>query len=355
MGGQIPNNLALKCHSAGIKVLGTTPENIDRAEDRHKFSQLCDSLGIPQPEWRELTTIEKAKEFAEKEGYPVLVRPSYVLSGQAMAVAFNAQELEHFLGQATSLSKEYPVVVSKFILNAREIEIDAVASKGKIVVMAVNEHVENAGIHSGDATMVLPPQRTYIETVRRMKEIASKLAEKLEISGPFNIQFIAKNNEVKVIECNLRASRSMPFVSKVTGTNFIDIASRSIMDEKIPETQHSFLELDHVGVKAPQFSFARLKGADPVSGVEMASTGEVGCIGSDFEDAFLKALLSTGYSMPQKGILVSLTGDMNRQKMLEERSELQKAGFELFATEHTHEFLSENSVKSKKVFKMHEK
>ena len=355
MGGQIPNNLALKCHSAGIKVLGTSPENIDRAEDRHKFSQLCDSLGIPQPEWRELTTIEKAKEFAEKEGYPVLVRPSYVLSGQAMAVAFNAQELEHFLGQAASLSREYPVVVSKFILNAREIEIDAVASRGKIIVMAVNEHVENAGIHSGDATMVLPPQRTYIETVRRMKEIASKLAEKLEISGPFNIQFIAKNNEVKVIECNLRASRSMPFVSKVTGTNFIDIASRSIMNEKIPETQHSFLELDHVGVKAPQFSFARLKGADPVSGVEMASTGEVGCIGSDFSDAFLKAMLSTGYSLPKKNILVSFTGEANREKLLPQMKALEASGFRLYGTEHTVEFLKQNSVKCAKVFKIHEK
>jgi len=355
MGGQIPNNLALKCHDAGMRVLGTSPKSIDIAEDRHKFSTLCDLLAIPQPEWKELTTLAKAEQFAKNAGYPVLVRPSYVLSGQAMAVAFSPEELEHYLGQATSLSKDYPVVMSKFILNAREIELDAVAQKGKICALAVTEHIENAGVHSGDATMVLPPQRTYIETVRRMREIASKLAAELEISGPFNIQFIAKNNEVKVIECNLRASRSMPFVSKVTGTNFIELATKSIMGITIEQNNNSFLELDHVGIKAPQFSFSRLKGADPISGVEMASTGEVGCIGSDFEDALLKSLLSTGYSIPKKSILLSLTGDINREKMLAEIKLISNKGLQIYATEHTAKFLRENDVKCTLVHKIHEK
>ena len=354
MGGQIPNNLALKCHNAGLKVLGTSPLSIDKAEDRHKFSSLCDTLGIPQPEWKELTTMERAKEFADSAGYPVLVRPSYVLSGQAMAVAFNGRELGQYLENATSLSKEFPVVISKFILNCREVEIDAVADKGNITALAVTEHIENAGVHSGDATMVLPPQKTYLETVRKMKMIASSLAKELGICGPFNIQFLAKNNELKVIECNLRASRSMPFVSKVTGTNFLDIATKAIMGKKIECGKHSFLELDHVGVKAPQFSFSRLKGADPVSGVEMASTGEVACIGSDFEDAFLKALLSTGYNIPQKSILVSLTGDSAREKMLPELSSLCAAGYIIYATEHTCQFLQENRVRCKMIYKMHE-
>ncbi len=355
MGGQIPNNLALKLWHSGYTVLGTSPESIDSAEDRHKFSTLCDSLAIPQPKWKELTTLEKAKDFADEAGYPVLVRPSYVLSGQAMAVAFNASELAGYLEEATSLSKEFPVVISKFILNAREIELDAVALNGEIKAFAVLEHVENAGVHSGDATMVLPPQKTYLETVRKVREIGEKLALRLKISGPFNIQFIAKDNEVMVIECNLRASRSMPFVSKVTGSDFIELASKAILGEKFEHNGKSFLELGHVGVKAPQFSFSRLKGADPVSGVEMASTGEVGCIGKTFEDAFLKALLSTGYSIPKKRVLVSLTGDANRQKMLAELQDLSKAGFELFATESTAEFLKESGVACKMVFKLHEK
>ncbi|PIN85687.1 MAG: carbamoyl phosphate synthase large subunit [Candidatus Diapherotrites archaeon CG11_big_fil_rev_8_21_14_0_20_37_9] len=355
MGGQIPNNLALKCHEHGLRVLGTNPIDIDKAEDRNKFSMLCDSLGIPQPEWRELKDIESAKKFAKDAGFPVLVRPSYVLSGQAMAVAFNETELEKYLKEATALSEDYPVVISKFILNAREIEIDAVADKGEIAVMAVTEHIENAGVHSGDATMALPPQKTYFETIRRMKEVARKLAKSLNISGPFNIQFIAKNNEVKVIECNLRASRSMPFVSKVTGTDFIGLATHSLLGIQLPETQHTFLELDHVGVKAPQFSFSRLKGADPVSGVEMASTGEVACIGTTFEDAFLKSLLSTGYNIPKKNILISLTGEPNRQKMLGEAKAAADAGYNLLATEHTHEFLLENGVKSTLIHKIHEK
>tara|TARA_Y100000310_G_scaffold345709_1_gene468622 strand:- start:23710 stop:26922 length:3213 start_codon:yes stop_codon:yes gene_type:complete len=354
VGGQIPNNLALKCQQLGLNVLGTTPDNIDNAEDRNKFSSLCDSLGIPQPEWKELTTIAEAKKFAEKVSYPVLIRPSYVLSGSAMAVAFNEEELEQYLNAATSLDEDYPVVISKFILNAKEVEIDAIANKGEIVVIAVTEHIENAGVHSGDATMVLPPQKTYLATVSKMKEIASKMAASLEISGPFNIQFIAKDNDVKVIEVNLRASRSMPFVSKVTGTNFIGLATRAIMGEEIPDTPHSFLELDHVGVKAPQFSFSRLKGADPISGVEMASTGEVACIGTDFEDAFLKSLLSTGYTIPKKNVLISLTGQSNKEKLLPEIIELANAGYNVFATEHTYEFLKGNKIKCEIVNKLHE-
>ena len=355
MGGQIPNNLCLKLWHAGYTILGTSPESIDSAEDRHKFSSLCDSLAIPQPDWKELSTIDKVRDFASRAGYPLLVRPSYVLSGQAMAVAFNEKELIQYLENATSLSKEYPVVVSKFILNARELELDAVAVDGEIITFAVLEHVENAGVHSGDATMVLPPQRTYLETIRKIKSIGQMLARKLAITGPFNIQFLAKDNEVMVIECNLRASRSMPFVSKVGDEDFISLASKAILGEKPTALGKSFMDIGHVGVKAPQFSFSRLKGADPISGVEMASTGEVGCLGNDFEDAFLKALLSTGYSLPKKNILVSLTGDINRQKMLDELLYLSAAGFVLFATEHTHEFLLHNGIKSKKAFKMHEK
>ncbi|MEK6957503.1 MAG: carbamoyl-phosphate synthase (glutamine-hydrolyzing) large subunit [archaeon] len=355
MGGQIPNNLALKLHKSGFKVLGTSPEDIDRAEDRHKFSKLCDSMQIPQPEWAEVDSMQKAESFAKKVSYPVLIRPSYVLSGQAMAVAFNDSELEQYLEAATSLSKEYPVVVSKFILNAREIEVDAVASKGEIVCSVVSEHVENAGVHSGDATMVLPAQKTYLETVRRMEDITKKLAKGLNISGPFNIQFIAQNNEVKVIECNLRASRSFPFVSKVTGVNFLEAATKSILGQKLTKIPNNTMDLGHVGVKAPQFSFGRLKGADPVSGVEMVSTGEVACIGTTFEDAFLKAMLSTGYPIPKKNILLSLTGDANRQKLLEEAKAIHAKGYAIYATEHTAEFLAENGVNCLKVFKLHEK
>jgi len=354
MGGQIPNNLALKCHEAGLKILGTSPLDIDKAENRHKFSSLCDSLGIPQPEWKELTTINEAKKFAQIVAYPVLIRPSYVLSGSAMAVAFNEKELEQYLESATSMNKEYPVVISKFILNAREVEIDAVAFKGKIVIMAVTEHIENAGVHSGDATLVLPVQNTNNETISKMTDAAEKLAKNLNISGPFNIQFIAKDNNVKVIEVNLRASRSVPFVSKVIGKNFIEKATHSILGKEVPIEKDVSFNLNHVGVKAPQFSFSRLKGADPVSGVEMASTGEVGCIGSTFEDAFLKALLSTGYSIPKKNILVSLTGSHNKEKLLNSLSDLAKT-HRLFATEHTFKFLTKNNVNCELLFKIQDK
>ena len=355
MGGQIPNILALKLHEAGVKVLGTSPIDIDKAEDRHKFSSLCDALSIPQPEWNELSTVAEAKKFASNVSFPVLVRPSYVLSGSAMAVAFNEEELEEYLNNATSLNKEHPVVVSKFILNAKEIEIDAISDKGKIVLLAVTEHIENAGVHSGDATMVLPAQHLNAETISKMKNIASKLAESLSITGPFNIQFIAKDNEVMVIECNLRASRSMPFVSKVTGTNFLETATLSIMGKNTETKLKEFLSLDHVGVKAPQFSFQRLKGADPVSGVEMASTGEVGCIGSTFDDALLKALLSTGYTIPEKNILVSLTGQANKEKLLPQIEMLSKKGYNLYATDDTFKFLKEKNVNCTLIYKMHEK
>jgi len=354
MGGQIPNNLAMKLHDSGVNVLGTSPESIDRAENRHKFSQLCDSIGVDQPKWKELTNREDAIGFAEQVGFPVLVRPSYVLSGAAMSVAFNAKDLEDYLEKATSLSPEYPTVISKFITNAREIEIDAVASKGEVMVHAVNEHVENAGVHSGDATMVFPPQKTYIETVRRIREAACLLCRELEITGPFNMQFIAKDNEIKVIELNLRASRSFPFVSKVSGINFIELATKAIAGEKIERVEKSALDLDYVGVKAPQFSFNRLKGADPLLGVEMSSTGEVACIGPDMEDAFLKSLIATGFKLPEKNILVSIGGDENRFELLEEIKVLGSMGFVLFATEHTQEFFKEHGIKSSVLHKIQE-
>ena len=353
-GGQIPNNLALKCHDFGLKILGTSAESIDRAENRHKFSRLCDELRIDQPEWKELTTAKEAVAFAKKVGYPALVRPSYVLSGQAMKAAFNEADLKEYLKEATSLSKDYPVVISKFILNAHETEIDAVAENGNIVCWAATEHIENAGGHSGDATMVLPPQRTYLETIRKMKEIAAKIAKELSITGPFNIQFIAKDNEVKVIECNLRASRSFPFVSKVLGTDFIKAATNAIMGKKNGKNFISPLDLDHVGVKAPQFSFSRLRGADPISGVEMASTGEVGCIGTDLHDAFLKALLSTGMRIPKKTILLAVSGDENRHKILDTVAELTKQGYKFYGTEHTALFFQNNGVDCPLVYKMHE-
>ncbi len=355
MGGQIPNNLALKLHKAGAKILGTSPESIDKAENRHKFSQLCDALSIDQPEWKELTQKKEAIDFAKKTGFPVLVRPSYVLSGAAMSVAFNEKDLDSYLDKATSLSPEHPVVISKFITNAREIEIDAVAQKGNIIIYAISEHVENAGVHSGDATMVFPPQKTYLETVRRIKEVAFSLAKQLDITGPFNMQFIAKDNQIKVIELNLRASRSFPFVSKISGTNFIALATRAIMEEKNIKQENSVLDLDYVGVKAPQFSFSRLKGADPLLGVEMSSTGEVACIGKNIEEAFLKSMIATGFKLPEKNILLSISGDENRFELLPEIKTLEKAGFTLFGTEHTQKFLENNGTKSAMLFKAQEK
>ena len=354
MGGQIPNNLAMKCHAAGLRVLGTSPQSIDRAEDRHKFSRLLDDIGIDQPPWRELTTLEEAKIFAARVGYPVLVRPSYVLSGAAMNVIFNEENMEKFISIASSVGPEHPVVISKFIEGAKEIEIDAVASKGAIVIYAMSEHIELAGVHSGDATMVLPPQRIYLETVKRVKRVARELAKSLDITGPFNVQFIAKDNDIKVIECNLRASRSFPFVSKVFKYNFIDIATRAILSRAIPPIDKSSLELDYVGVKSAQFSFSRLKEADPVCHVEMASTGEVGCLGDDVYDAFLKSFLSTGMRFPRANVLLSVSGEENRFELLDAVKMLQEMKFTLYATEHTAEFYRKHGIETRMVHKIHE-
>ncbi len=344
MGGQIANNLAIKLHEAGIKIIGTSPEMIDKAENRHKFSSLLDRLNIDQPEWNELKDIDGAKVFANKIGYPVLVRPSYVLSGAAMSVAVNDEELERFLARAYEVSPEYPVVISKFLLNAKELELDGVASDGEIVASVISEHVENAGVHSGDATIVVPPQRTYLETARRIKKISAAIAKSLKITGPFNIQFLAKDNEVKVIECNLRASRSFPFVSKVTGYNLIELATRVMMGCDYEINPSAFWELDYVGVKAPQFSFTRLKGADPTLSVEMSSTGEVGCLGDDFEEAFLKAMISVGFKIPIKNILLSTGPLESKTDFLESARILQKIGVKIFATKGTADFLTENGV-----------
>jgi carbamoyl-phosphate synthase large subunit len=307
-----------------------------------------DELHIDQPVWRELSSLAKAKDFAEKVGYPLLVRPSYVLSGAAMSVAHNAHDLEIFLGKATDISPESPVVVSKFEEGAKEIEIDAVAHRGHIIIFAISEHIENAGVHSGDATMVLPPQKLYFETVKRIKAIAQKIARALHISGPFNIQFLAKNNRVKVIECNLRASRSFPFASKVTGHNFIEIATYAMLD--LPKIKHfemqkfHTLDLDYVGVKAPQFSFSRLKGADPVLGVEMASTGEVACFGNNLSEALLKAMISVGFTIPKKNICLTIGRIEDKADFLPSARKLHQLGFALFATEGTAAFLKQNGL-----------
>ncbi len=342
MGGQVPNNLAMKLHNAGIKIIGTSPVQIDNAESRHKFSAILDSIEVDQPEWREVTTLEDAKQFAQKVGYPVLIRPSYVLSGAAMSIVLTEDELELYLKKATELNTEHPVVISKFITDAREIEVDAVASDGELFCYAIAEHVENAGVHSGDATIVLPPQRTYLETMRRVKLITKKIAKALEITGPFNIQFIAKDNEVKVIECNLRASRSFPFVSKTLKINFIEIATRLMLGEKVPRIDKSSFDLDYVGVKASQFSFTRLKGSDPVTGVEMSSTGEVACLGDDFNEAFLKSALATGYKVPQKAVLLSTGTPKNKAELIDELLILKKMGLKFYGTKGTADFYKQN-------------
>ncbi len=342
MGGQIPNDIALNLQKNGVHVLGTSPINIDQAEDRHKFSLLLNKLAIDQPEWCEARTINEVEQFAERVNYPVLIRPSYVLSGAAMSIASNRRELELYLKKAVIVSKEHPVVVSKFITDAKEIEIDAVACNGLIITYAISEHIENAGVHSGDATLVLPPQYTYLETVRKMKEIAKTIAAELKITGPFNIQFLAKQNQVKVIECNLRASRSFPFISKITKTNFITLATKVMVGTKVAP-RNSTLDLDYVGVKAPQFSFSRLKGADPLLGVEMASTGEVGCIGRDIHEALMKSLLSVGFRVPQKGILLSTGPIKSKADLLES---IRKQTVPLYATAGTHAFLAENNIQN---------
>ncbi|MDR1106538.1 MAG: carbamoyl-phosphate synthase (glutamine-hydrolyzing) large subunit, partial [Treponema sp.] len=344
MGGQIPNNLATKLYAAGTVIYGTSPESIDMAEDRNKFSGLLDSLGIEQPEWKELTDLASAKQFAARAGYPVLIRPSYVLSGAAMNIAWDDASLEKSLSLAADVSPEHPVVISKFIENSKEIEIDAVAKRGDIIFHAITEHIENAGVHSGDATVVLPAQRLYIETVRKIRRLSERIARALDITGPFNIQFLAQRNRVRVIECNLRASRSFPFCSKISRVNMIDLAVRAMLDEKVEKPPVSALDLEWVGVKAAQFSFSRLHGADPVSGVEMASTGEVGCIGSELSDAFLKSLLSVGYRLPKKSILLS-TGPMeDKLDFLDSARSLVEMGYELCGSRGTAKFLSANGV-----------
>jgi carbamoyl-phosphate synthase large subunit len=354
MGGQIPNNIAMKCHKAGMRILGTSPESIDTAENRFKFGRLLDSLGIDQPEWKELRSVREARAFARGAGYPVLVRPSYVLSGAAMSVVFDEKDLETVLKRAARVSPQYPVVISKFILNAKEIELDAVAKDGKIVASAVVEHIENAGVHSGDATMVLPPQKTYIETMRKVRETGRKIAAALRITGPFNIQFIAKDNAVKVIECNLRASRSFPFVSKVTKVNFIDLAVEALLG-RTPHCSKSTLDLNYVGVKAPQFSFSRLRGADPTLGVEMASTGEVACLGEDAAEALLKSLLSAGYTLPRKTILLSIGSRADKQKFLHAAEELRDLGLTIYATAQTSLFLRQHGIAATLLHKVHER
>ncbi|HQU71170.1 MAG: carbamoyl-phosphate synthase (glutamine-hydrolyzing) large subunit [Calditrichaeota bacterium] len=344
MGGQIPNNLALELHQTGVRILGTSPESIHNAEDRRLFSSLLDTLGVDQPVWKELTSMEEALTFANEVEFPVLVRPSYVLSGAAMAVASNDEELKRFLQRAADVSSEHPIVISKFLENAKEIEMDAVAKNGEIVCYAISEHVENAGVHSGDATLVVPPQRTYLETMRRIRTITRQIAMALNINGPFNIQFIAKGNAVKVIECNLRASRSFPFVSKILGRNFIEAATRVIMGETVEQEENPLFELNFVGVKAPQFSFTRLQGADPTLGVEMASTGEVGCIGDDFDEAFLKALISVGFKFPIKNVLLSTGRIVSKAELLESTRIMHKMGINFFATGGTADFMKHNGL-----------
>ena len=343
-GGQIPNNLAMKLDAQNVKILGTQAIDIDHAEDRHKFSAMLDELGIDQPAWRELTSMDDIHSFIEDVGYPVLVRPSYVLSGAAMNVCSNDEELERFLQLAANVSKEHPVVVSAFIQNAKEIEWDSVAQDGEIKLYAISEHIEFAGVHSGDATIQFPPQKLYVETIRRIKKISSKIAKALHISGPFNIQYLAKNNEIKVIECNLRASRSFPFVSKVSKINFIDLATKVMLGIPVEKPNSNVFDLDYVGIKASQFSFSRLQGADPVLGVDMSSTGEVGCLGESTSEALMTSMLSVGHRIPKKGVLLSTGSAKQKADLLESAHRLHKKGYQLYATAGTHRYLNDNGI-----------
>lgn len=346
VGGQIPNNLAMKLYRRHVPVLGTSPISIDRAENRHKFSAMLDQLGIDQPRWRELTSFEDIDNFVNEVGFPVLIRPSYVLSGAAMNVCFDYEQMHTFLGQAAKVSKEFPVVVSEFLQNAKEIEFDAVARNGEIIEYAISEHIEFAGVHSGDATLVFPAQKIYMETARRIKRISAKIARELNISGPFNIQYLAKDNDVKVIECNLRASRSFPFVSKVLKQNFIETATRIMLGEKVEPINSPTFDIDYIGVKASQFSFARLHKADPVLGVDMSSTGEVGCLGKDFDEALLNALISVGHHVPNGAVLVSSGDVRGKVDMLDACRLLDESGYKIYATDGTAKFLNSNGVKA---------
>ncbi|MBI4039013.1 carbamoyl-phosphate synthase (glutamine-hydrolyzing) large subunit [Candidatus Daviesbacteria bacterium] len=353
-GGQVPNNLALRCFKAGYKIIGTSPINIDRAEDRDKFSKTLDKLNINQPFWQSLKTLDEAVKFGKIIGYPVLIRPSYVLSGSSMNVAYSSSEMKKYLKQASNVSEQYPVVISKFIEGAKEIEIDGVGQKGNLLIYAVSEHIENAGVHSGDATMVLPPQRLYLETIRKIKSATKKIIQEFKITGPFNIQFLAKDNKIMVIELNLRASRSFPFVSKVTGYNFVEMATRVMLGQDL-KGEYKTLDLDYVAVKAPQFSFNRIKGADPRLRVEMSSTGEVACFGLDLQEAYLKALMSTGFKLPKKSVFLSFGGQKNKLDMLIPARKLFEMGLKIYATEQTAKFLKESAVPNKRVFKISEK
>ena len=346
MGGQIPNNLAIKLHQRNVPILGTSAISVDRAENRHKFSAMLDQLGIDQPRWKELSSFDDIDEFISDVGFPVLIRPSYVLSGAAMNVCYNKEQVHKFLTIAANVSKEHPVVVSSFLEHAKEIEMDAVAKNGEIIEYAISEHVEFAGVHSGDATLVFPAQRIYLETMRRVKKVSRQIAKELNITGPFNIQFLATNNEIKVIECNLRASRSFPFVSKVIKRNFIEMATRAMLDAPYQKPDSSAFELEHVGVKASQFSFSRLQNADPILGVDMSSTGEVGCLGDDFSEALLKSLLAVGYSIPKKSVMISSGESKSKVDLLDACKLLQEKRFKIYATRGTQKFLEDNGVQS---------
>jgi len=354
MGGQIPNSLAPKLFKAGVPILGTHPKDIDRAEDRHKFSSLLDELEVDQPEWKEFSDVQSAITFSKEVGFPVIVRPSYVLSGAAMAVVHSDEDLRDYIGSTAFVNKEAPVVISKFETNAKEIELDGVAQNGELLLYAISEHVENAGVHSGDATIVLPPQRINLETLRRVKIIAKKITKGLNISGPFNIQFLARSNRLKVIECNLRASRSFPFASKVTGVNFVTLATQALLGKAPTDVRYQTVDLDHVGVKAAQFSFSRLKGADPRLGVEMASTGEVACFGDNAEQALLTALLAVGFKVPKKNVLVTIGRLEDKVELLSAIQSLQQKGFAFFATKNTHDFLESRGVPSALLHKVSE-
>ncbi len=349
-GGQIPNNLAMRLDEQHVNILGTSAKSIDNAEDREKFSAMLDRIGVDQPRWKELSSMEDINGFVAEVGFPVLVRPSYVLSGAAMNVCSNQEELERFLKLAANVSQKHPVVVSQFIEHAKEVEMDAVADHGEIVMYAISEHIEFAGVHSGDATIQFPAQKLYVETVRRIKRISKQIAKELNISGPFNIQYLAKGNEIKVIECNLRASRSFPFVSKVLKINFIELATRVMLGLPVEKPNKNEFDLDYVGIKASQFSFNRLQKADPVLGVDMASTGEVGCLGDDVSEAVLTSMLAVGQRVPEKNILLSTGTPKQKVAMLDAAKMLATKGYNLFATGGTHRFLAENGIPSTKVY-----
>ncbi|KAI4798201.1 carbamoyl-phosphate synth, partial [Aureobasidium sp. EXF-8845] len=347
MGGQTPNNISLPLHRLNVKIFGTSPEMIDSAENRYKFSRMLDRIGVDQPQWKELTSIDEAKKFCDAVSYPVLVRPSYVLSGAAMNTVYSEHDLANYLNQAVEVSKDHPVVITKYIEGAKEIEMDAVARNGTMIGHFISEHVENAGVHSGDATLIQPPQDLDAETVRRIEEATKKIGEALNITGPYNIQFIAKDNDIKVIECNVRASRSFPFVSKVTGVDLIEMATKAMIGLPLQAYPPTTMPADYVGVKVPQFSFSRLSGADPVTGVEMASTGEVACFGRTKYEAYMKALIATGFRLPKKNILLSIGAYKDKQELLPSIEKLHKLGYSLYATAGTADFLEEHGVPCK--------